>query len=145
MRIWKMVLASLAVGGCATTAPSPQAASPGTYGLAHENPVEVCAPQGQRQYLARLVCPSGQHPDFKRRGSVGPRVPLPDNMTAEQTEALLKAMLSREPLAPGAPDHHTIDAYDVACGTVQTTIYMDMYHCDADAPKRAPAGFTITD
>lgn len=38
-----------------------------------------------------------------------------------------------------------IDAYDVVCGEVTTTLYLDMYHCAQDRPTFSPKGFGIID
>lgn len=130
-----------------TTSPSQTSAQDDDpYGLSKAQAIEVCYPQGQREYLARLVCPGGAHPTFERAGSVGPRTPLPDDMSNEQIEALLAEMRSpSKASASGGPDLHVIDAYEVACGEQRTRLYLDMYHCAADRPTRAPKGFTILD
>ncbi len=116
-----------------------------SWGLNKEQPVEVCEPQGQRQYLARLICPGGQHPLFERTGNVGPRHPLPDATTEEEAAALIAAVRAKSGVQPGATDHHWIDAYDVSCSDAKMIIYMDMYHCDLPIPAAAPVGFTIRD
>lgn len=116
------------------------------YGMSKAHAIEVCYPQGQREYLARLVCPGGAHPTFERAGSVGPRTPLPDDMSDAQIEALLAEMRSPgKASGSGGPDLHVVDAYEVACGEQRTRLYLDMYHCAVDRPTRAPKGFTILD
>ena len=113
------------------------------WGLTKEAAVEVCEPEGERQYLARLVCPDGAHPTFSRTGNVGPRTPLPENMSEADVADLLSAAEERRELEPGEADKHWIDAYEVICGSDMTVVYMDMYHCSTPAPAVAPAGFTI--
>jgi hypothetical protein len=140
-RSGKLLAACVLLAGCTTSGPpSAEDASPSLpsddYGLTR-------TPDGERQYLARLICPSGEHPDFARVGSVGPRTAIPTNMSQAAKEKLLGANLGMEPLAAGEPDHHWIDAYEVRCGAQTTTIYMDMYHCSAVRPSDAPAGFGI--
>jgi hypothetical protein len=144
MRVLELALVSTLLLGCATAGGStPGAGTPAGYGLAAGNPVEVCMPDGERRYLARLVCPSGAHPEFSRGGSVGPRTPLPSGMSQGEMEKLLDDQLAGRPLAAGAPDYHWIDAYEVRCGTETTTVFLDMYHCNVDPPVAAPDGFTI--
>jgi hypothetical protein len=115
------------------------------YGMSKAQAIEVCYPQGQREYLARLVCPGGAHPSFERSGSVGPRTPLPDDMSDAQVEALLADMRSPDKAGGEGPDLHVVDAYEVVCGEQRTRLYLDMYHCAAERPTRAPKGFTILD
>ena len=144
MRIWTAAVASIVVGGCATTSATSTGVLTGvTLGLTRDNAIEVCEPRGEREYLARLICPSGQHPEFERRGSVGPRTPLPSNLSEVEEKKLLIAVMSTDAYVPGSPDYHWIDAYEVRCEAVKTTIYMDMYHCAANTPSSAPSGFTI--
>ena len=77
------------------------------------NPVRVHTPNGQRTYLARLICPSGSPPAFRRVGNFGLGV------------------------------YGTIiDGYDVDCAGTKSMVYMDMYHPDY-IEKRAVPGFTI--
>ena len=115
------------------------------YGMSKAQAIEVCYPQGQREYLARLVCPGGAHPSFERSGSAGPRMPLPDDMSDAQIEALLADMRSPDKVGGEGPDLHVVDAYEVVCGEQRTRLYLDMYHCAAERPTRAPKGFTILD
>ena len=145
-RFWKLLATSALLGGCATSgepsavAPSP---APDGYGLTRSQPVEVCRPDGERQYLARLICPSGEHPKFDRTGSVGPRTAIPTDLSQAEQEKLLRNNMEMNPLAADEPDYHWIDAYHVSCGAQTTTIYMDMYHCSVVRPGNAPAGFGI--
>ena len=142
----KLLAASAFLAGCATSGVSSPEAPPPTsssYGLTRSQPVEVCRPDGERHYLARLICPSGEHPKFDRSGSVGPRTAIPTNMSQAVRERLLRNNMEMKPLAAGEPDYHWIDAYEVSCGAQTTTIYMDMYHCSVVRPSSAPAGFGI--
>src|SRR3546814_4880777 len=70
-------------------APAPVPHVPERYGLDPEQPVEVCRPEGERRYLARLICPAGERPAFKRTGKVGPRAPPPPDMSPAEQERLL--------------------------------------------------------
>jgi hypothetical protein len=115
------------------------------YGLRKAEAIEVCEPMGQRQYLARLLCPDSLHPEFARAGNVGPRQDIPENASDEMLHAMMADMLKPRKLQPGEPDYHIVDAYEVACGEQVTVLYLDMYHCAQDRPDRAPAGFTIID
>lgn len=112
------------------------------YGKTRQQAIEVCKPDGQRAYLARLVCPDQSHPKFERQGSVGPRNDLPRDLSQEQ---MMQRLLGDRfaPLADGATDHHMIDAYGVQCGKPRHTLYLDLYHCHTPAPDVAPEGFTI--
>lgn len=112
------------------------------YGKTRQQAIEVCKPDGQRAYLARLVCPDQSHPKFERQGSVGPRNDLPRDLPQEQ---MMQRLLGDRfaPLAEGATDHHMIDAYGVQCGKTSHTLYLDLYHCHTPAPDVAPEGFTI--
>ena len=144
----KLLAASALLAGCTTSGvpsagdPLPSA-TPNDYGLTRTRPVEVCRPDGERQYLARLICPSGEHPNFERVGSVGPRTAIPTDMSQAAQEKLLRDNMEMTPLAASEPDHHWIDAYEMRCGSQTTTIYMDMYHCSVVRPSNAPAGFGI--
>jgi hypothetical protein len=115
------------------------------YGLSKAEAIEVCDPVGQRQYLARLLCPDSRHPEFARTGNVGPRQDIPEGASEEMLDAMMADMFKPRKLEPGEPDHHIVDAYEVACGEQVTVLYLDMYHCAQDRPDRAPAGFTIID
>lgn len=118
------------------------ASQPG-YGTDKQQAIEVCRPEGERNYLARLVCPDSSHPRFSRSGSVGLRHDFPTGMSESEQMKLMTENMGFEKLKPGATDHHVIDVYSVDCGEVETAIYLDMYHCDTPAPTSAPAGFTI--
>src|SRR3546814_12072810 len=94
-------------------------------------------------YLARLICPSGERPAFERTGNVGPRTPLPLDMSPAEQERLLAANMAMKPLSEGEVDHHWIDAYEVVCESQSTTAYMHLYHCSAAGPAQAPTGLRI--
>lgn len=66
-----------------------------------KNPVRCEQPRGQRAYLQRLRCPSGEAPGFERLGSVG-----------------------------RGPYGTIMDAYAVRCPGREEpwTVFMDMYH-----------------
>lgn len=123
---------------------APIAAADG-YGLSREQAIEVCYPEGEQQYLARLVCPDNRHPAFERTGSVGPRQPMPADMSEETMASLFADLRKPRKREPGEPDYHIIDAYEVVCGEARTTLYLDMYHCAQDRPVFSPKGFGIID
>jgi hypothetical protein len=120
----------------------PKAASDPLFGYSKEHAIEVCNPGGQRRYLSQLRCPDGQAPTFGRRGNVGARNPVKAGVGED---VLMSQMDARRVLGPGETDYHIVDLYDVACSSKDHEIYMDMYHCSAPPPKKAPAGFTIID
>lgn len=137
----KIASALILIATCLTTAAAQDAPANG-YGKTREQAIEVCRPDGQRAYLARLVCPDQSHPKFVRFGSVGPRNELPADMRPD--EALKRRIEDRfAPLAEGAIDHHVVDGYTVTCGTNETQLYLDLYHCHTPPPDVAPEGFTI--
>ena len=115
------------------------------YGLSLEQAIEVCYPEGEQQYLARLLCPDNSHPAFERSGSVGSRQPMPEDMSNETIASLFDDMRTLRKREPGEPDYHIIDAYEVVCGEVTTTLYLDMYHCAQERPTFSPKGFSIID
>jgi hypothetical protein len=109
------------------------------YGESLAEAVEVCKPDGERAYLARLVCPGGEPATFDRTGGAGTRHELPSD--ASLSEQVSSAR--RDPLPPGEVDYHVVDGYAVACGDSKQMIYLDMYHCHQAAPTQAPPGFTL--
>jgi hypothetical protein len=111
-------------------------------GESKESAIEVCMPQGERDYLSALVCSNGQRPTFSRSGSVGERFPIPRDITSAQADRLLRQAMG-EPLRPGDVDHHVVDAYSIKCDGQNVVLYMDMYHCNRPAPKTAPNGFSL--
>lgn len=80
-----------------------------------KNPVRASAPEGQRAYLQRLRCATGDAPQFERIGNFGPGIY--DNI---------------------------IDGYKVICPGDDTKyeVIMDMYH-DGYVENRPVDGFTI--
>ncbi|QWF17781.1 hypothetical protein [Lysobacter capsici] len=129
----------LVAGTAGAEAPKVAAA----YGLSKQDAVEVCKPPGEHEYLARLVCPDREHPTFERSGNFGERTPLPDDLSDDATNRLIEDMMGYKALQPGEADYHIVDGYEVACGETKVRVYLDMYHCDAPRPTRAPAGFSI--
>lgn len=114
------------------------------YGRARERAIEVCDVQGQRAYLARLVCEGGHGIQVRRIGSVGERNALPDNDTQLQVRQRLARYVRKQPLAAGEVDHHFVDKYEVLCGQQRYVLFLDLYHCPAPVPLRAPRGFGLT-
>ena len=90
---------------------TPQVQVSGELGSA-TNPVRVLMPEGEREYLHRLRCPNGSPPEFERNGS-----------------------------GDIGPYGRILDFYSVKCGTVTTTVMMDMYHCIEE--QRPLPGFDI--
>ena len=123
--------------------PAVPPASPDDWGLLQSHPIEVCKPEGQRRYLARLVCPNRQHPEFRRVGSVGPRAPIPEAVLEANLARWLAAASAYQGLEAGDPDYHMVDHYELDCGDSSTSLYLDMYHCDAPPPDAAPRGFDL--
>lgn len=118
------------------------------YGLTKEEAVEVCMPEGQHQYLARLICPDGQAPTFYRVGNFGIRNSLDmDEYTEltpqQQRELELRIMDSNRILQAGEIDIHIVDGYEVDCHDHKVMLYLDMYHCAQPVPQYAPAGFGL--
>jgi hypothetical protein len=112
-------------------------------GQSNATAIEVCKPQGQREYLRRLICPDGSSPAFERIGSYGPRNPLPEAKTEKERSALIDSALSDKALLPGQIDTHMVDGYRLKCGEQEHSVYMDMYHCEQPPPDEAPPGFGI--
>ncbi len=79
-----------------------------------ERPVRTQGPQGQHDYLSRLVCDSGKTPKFERIGNSGK-----------------------------SPYGFWMDAYEVKCGwAAKSTVHMDLYHPRYVEQEPVP-GFTI--
>jgi hypothetical protein len=79
-----------------------------------QRPVRAQGPQGQDDYLSRLVCKNGKTPNFQRIGSTGP-----------------------------SPYGFPMDSYEVKCGwSSKTTVYMDLYHPRFVEQEPVP-GFTL--
>lgn len=132
------------ISGCATVSTSSNAnesIAAAALGETKESAIEVCMPQGERAYLASLVCPNGKSPEFSREGSVGPRFDIPRDISEAEENKLMRQALG-EPLQPGDVDHHFIDLYAVRCGRVSTRLYFDMYHCGQNQSSATPRGFT---
>jgi len=139
----RILVVAVCVPSAVLAAEAPKAMkADGTFGLTAISSVEVCHPDGEREYLRRLICPAGNHPTFQRTGSIGPRNPV-DNLTEAEADKALAASLGGGELSPGATDYHIIDGYEVICGNSKTIVYIDMYHCNAPLSNEAPQGFTI--
>jgi len=78
-----------------------------------ERPVRAFMPAGEREYIMRLRCPSGQEPLFERLGSVG-----------------------------RGPYGNIVDGYKLKCGDVESMLYIDMYHQSYREQETIP-GFTL--
>src|SRR3546814_18385451 len=78
--------AAMLAGGAAPGAPAPVPHAPERYGLAPEQSVEVCRPEGQRRYLARHLCPAGEQPAFELPVHVDPRPPRPPALSPHEQE-----------------------------------------------------------
>lgn len=139
-RLW-LLLAGLLVPAAAVAGEVEEGAK--GPGLTAAEAIEVCEPEGQRQYLASLVCPDSSHPTFERQGSFGMRSPFPGPLSSEEANALLLRLMGDPTLRPGEPDFHMVDGYEVVCPDSTVFVYMDMYHCDAEGPPPAPPGFTL--
>lgn len=133
----------LLLAGCASTPSGLQAPASAGLGETKATAIEVCKPAGERAYLGLLACADGTRPSFKRIGSFGSRLDYPKNLTKEQEAEITLALLSGRALKPGEPDYHIVDGYELACGEVKRTVYMDMYHCQGTPPAQAPTGFSL--
>jgi hypothetical protein len=136
-----VVLVEIALAACtASCATAPKSIGPTTgagYGESMRAAIEVCSRDGERAYLARLVCPAGDAATFDRLGTPGTRNDLPaDRSVSEQVESA-----RRDPLQPG--EVVAVDAYEVACGASKRVLYLDMYHCHQPAPTEVPPGYTL--
>jgi hypothetical protein len=141
-RLWfaitAFVIAALS-SSCATAPGSTIQTSGSGYGESKGAAIEVCHPDGERAYLARLVCPTGEPAEVDRLGTYGPRNELPtDQPLSEQV-----ASARRDPLKPGETDYHVVDGYEVACGASKRLLYLDMYHCHQPPPTVAPPGYSL--
>jgi hypothetical protein len=143
MNTLRLLSAAVAIAALSTSCASApdsttQTTGPG-YGESKSAAMEVCQPDGERAYLARLVCSTGLPPAFNRLGGYGPRNALPnDQSLSEQISSA-----HRDPLKPGEVDYHVVDGYEVACGGSKRLLYLDMYHCHQPAPREAPPGFSL--
>ena len=139
VRYIAVVLAAL-TASCASTPDSsiPAPENPG-YGESRGAAIEVCKPDGERAYLARLVCPTGEAATFDRAGTFGPRNDLPADLPLSEQIASAR----RDPLQPGEVDYHVVDGYEVSCGASKRLIYLDMYHCHQPPAGDAPPGFSL--
>lgn len=129
LRILAAASLTIALAGCGATTPSTDSAAlatapdnkpaiaqlelaAGSFG-SEQNPVRARMPQGQRAYLDRLRCASGDAPGYRRIGSGG-----------------------------RSPHGGIIDMYSVTCeGSSTVVIWMDMYHEHVE--EEPVDGFTI--
>ena len=141
-----LVAIALGLAGCASAAKSGGAASggPSGLGLGKTTPIEVCSAKGEQEYLARLRCADGSRPEVGHRSSVGLRDPF-DSKPAQLDEGSFKrSMDPNRKLEAGERDPHIVDAFPLSCGGTKLTVYLDMYHCAAAAPREAPEGFLFS-
>jgi hypothetical protein len=138
-----LICLTLLLASCASNEPklAVPAAQSLPYALSKENPVEVCKPAGQREYLSNLVCASGATPTFKRIQNVGLRNESSTNIAGSKDGAYLERMISGAKLQPGEVDTHVVDEYEVMCSDKKSIVYLDMYHCFDQLANIAPAGF----
>jgi hypothetical protein len=137
-----MLTVVVSVAGSVSCATAPHSTGPTTgpgYGESMRAAIEVCRRDGERAYLTRLVCPTGESVTFDRQGTPGTRNELP----ADQSVSEQVSNSRRDPLQPGEVDYHAVDAYEVACGTSKRVLYLDMYHCHQAAPTDAPPGYSL--
>jgi hypothetical protein len=106
--------------------------------MSKERAVEVCLPPGEKAYMAALRCPDGARPQPRRLGSVGSRN---QPMDPDDPRILLQ-MDPERALQAGEPDLHIVDAIEARCPNATYTVFLDMYHCPAQAPL-PPEGFTL--
>jgi hypothetical protein len=101
--------------------------APAGFGLSKDRAVEVCLPPGEKAYLTELRCGDGSKPQTHRVGSVGSRTqPVDPN-----DPRILLQMDPEQPLRPGEPDFHIVDAFEARCPGANYTLFLDMYHCPA--------------
>ncbi len=136
-------IAGIALAACSAQPTAQVAPSADPLGTTKAAAIEVCMPKGERAYLEGLQCDNGEIPRFERYGSVGPRTPYPATRSKKEQGNLTDRALNDQGLAPGEADIHVIDAYKLTCGQQEITLYLDMYHCNREPPKIAPAGFKL--
>jgi len=137
---------ALALAGCASASKSGPAASggPSGLGLAKTTPIEVCNTKGEQDYLARLRCADGNKPEVGHRSSIGMRDPFDSKPAQLDAGSFKKSMDPNRKLEAGERDPHIVDAFPLQCGATKLTLYLDMYHCAAAAPREAPEGFLFS-
>jgi hypothetical protein len=109
------------------------------FGLTPTQAVEVCSPDGEREYLSRLRCPDGRAPRHTRNRSEFRNIPdTPDAERVAQGQ-----VIERKSLRKGDRDYHMVDAYQLTCGHVVLEVFLDMYHCGAAKPSRAPVPLSL--
>lgn len=126
--------------GAAKPEKEPTKAPAGDPGSTPATALNVCTPDGETAYLARLRCPDGRAPKFERSGSVGPRR---DPQTKQEEDLMSKHAIEMAKVKPGEPDFHILDAFEVTCADGKHEVFLDMYHCGEPEPTVAPKGFTL--
>lgn len=114
-----------------------------TFAYKRENAVEVCLPEGARDYINNLVCPAGETPDTKLLGNAGPRSYFTEEYSDNLGDRLLDRMTAVGEVPLGEPDIHIVDAYSIKCGRTEHIIFIDRYHCQAPKLVRAPKDFSL--
>ena len=137
-----MIAATTLLSSCTST-PTLNEPDEASLGRSKLSPIEFCRISGKEEYLARLVCESGDPIEVGQRGNVGPRTETKSNATQEEVREMIRRNLLYSTPATGEPDYHIVDVYPVKCGTRVRFVYLDMYHCDKPAPTNAPRGFKI--
>jgi len=109
-------------------------------GLSKTTAVEVCGPNGARDYLDRLRCPNGSPVRFQRRGSMGLHN---DPGTNSEEDAARQQSMSAAPIPTGQRDFHLIDGYSADCPSRKSFLYFDAYHCPEPRHQVPPPGFSM--
>ena len=145
-RLELLAAIALALAGCASATKATGANQGGGtgLGLVKTAPIEVCNARGEQDYLARLRCGDGSKPDVGRRSSVGMRDPFDSKAAKIDADTFRKSMDPNRKLEPGERDPHLVDAFPVGCSATKLTVYLDMYHCSAAAPREAPEGLLFS-
>lgn len=93
----------------------------------------MCLPPGEKAFIDSLRCPDDSAPRARRVGPVGTRT----NPANPDDPRILLQMDPEVPIQPGEPDLHIVDAWELRCGGLTSTVFVDMYHCPA--PRQPPA------
>ncbi|MBC3930399.1 hypothetical protein [Undibacterium curvum] len=137
-----LVAVATLLSSCTST-PALNEPDEASLGRSKFSPVEVCRISGKDEYLARLVCESGDRIEIGQRGNVGPRTEMKSNATQDEVREMIRRNLQYSSPAAGVPDYHIVDVYPVKCGATVRFVYLDMYHCDKPSPQNAPRGFKL--
>lgn len=144
MRPYRLMTAGIALVvtmGTSTAQPPTERPHPkDEVGLTRELAIEVCMPEGEREYLDLLRCPEGSAPAYDRTGSVGLRsAPA----TEQEQQQVMDQMMRSDQIPEGQKDFHMLDLYEVRCPKRTYEIYMDMYHCQENPARSAPEGLRL--